>query len=56
MIALDGDGEVLSSSLIACIGPTTAATAKELGLNVGLVAKEHNVEGLVEALAGYFRK
>jgi len=56
MDALDGDGEVLSSSLIACIGPTTAATAKELGLNVGLVAKQHNVEGLVEALAGYFRK
>ena len=54
MEALDGDGGVLSSSLIACIGPTTAATAKELGLNVGLVAKEHNVEGLVEALAGYF--
>ena len=56
MEALDGDREVLNSSLIACIGPATAATAKELGLNVGLVAKEHNVEGLVEALAGYFRK
>jgi uroporphyrinogen III methyltransferase/synthase len=56
MDALDGDSEALNSSLIACIGPTTAATAKELGLNVGLVAKEHNVEGLVEALTGYFRK
>lgn len=54
MEALDGDGGVLDSSLIACIGPTTAATAKELGLKVDLIAKEHSVEGLVDALAGYF--
>ena len=54
MEALDGDGGILNSSLIACIGPTTAATAKELGLKVDLVAKKHNVEGLVEALAQYY--
>ncbi len=54
MEALEGDCGALGSSLIACIGPTTAATAKELGLKVGLVAKEHNVEGLVEALAQHF--
>ena len=52
--ALDGDSGILNSSLIACIGPTTAATAKELGLKVDLVAKQHNVEGLVEALAQYY--
>ena len=54
MEALDGDGGILNSTLIACIGPTTAATAKELGLKVDLVAKKHNVEGLVEALAQYY--
>jgi uroporphyrinogen III methyltransferase/synthase len=48
--ALDGDGSGLKSSIIACIGPATAATARELGLQVDLVADDHTVEGLVEAL------
>ena len=52
--ALDGDGAALSSSIIACIGPTTAATAKELGLKVDLVAAQHTVEGLVDTLTQYF--
>ena len=54
MEALNGDGSSLESSMIACIGPTTAATAKELGLKVGLVATKHNVEGLVSALVEHF--
>jgi uroporphyrinogen III methyltransferase/synthase len=36
--------------LIACIGPITAATARELGLRVDVVAAEHTVTGLVAAL------
>lgn len=36
--------------LIACIGPVTAATARQLGMKVGLVAQDYTVEGLVEAL------
>ncbi|MCH7606822.1 MAG: uroporphyrinogen-III synthase [Chloroflexi bacterium] len=52
--ALDGDGAALSSSIIVCIGPTTAATAKELGLKVDLVATQHTVEGLADALTQYF--
>ena len=52
--ALDGDGAALSSSIIACIGPTTAATAKELGLKVDLVPTQHTVEGLVDTLTQYF--
>ena len=47
---LDGDREALERSTIACIGPTTAATAKELGLRVDLVAPVHTVQGLVDAL------
>ncbi len=54
MEALDGDGSLLKSSIIACIGPVTAATAEESGLHVDLVAEHHTVEGLVEALAHYF--
>ena len=36
--------------LVACIGPVTAATARQAGLHVGVVATEHTVEGLVAAL------
>ena len=53
--ALDGDGSGLKSSIIACIGPTTATTARELGLHVDLVAAKHNVEGLAESLVAHFR-
>ena len=38
------------SPLIACIGPITADTARELGLRVDVVAAEHTVPGLVAAL------
>ncbi len=51
---LGGDKTALADSLIACIGPTTAATARELGLPVGLVAEEASVEGLVDALVKHF--
>jgi uroporphyrinogen III methyltransferase/synthase len=36
--------------LIACIGPITAQTARDLGLPVDIEASEHTVEGLVTAL------
>ena len=52
---LDGDKSALESALIACIGPVTAGTARELGLRVDLEAGEHTVEGLVEALVGHYR-
>ena len=51
---LNGDREALDSSFIACIGPVTAATARELGLRVDLEASEHTVEGLVDALTSHF--
>lgn len=51
---LGDDRELLTGSLIACIGPITAATAEELGLTVDIVAAEHNVEGLASALTDHF--
>ena len=54
--ALNGDGSRLESSVIACIGPSTAATAKELGLRVDLVAEKHSVEGLAESVVGYMQR
>jgi uroporphyrinogen III methyltransferase/synthase len=48
--ALAGDGR----PLIACIGPVTADTARELGLTVDVMASEYTVEGLVAALKEHF--
>lgn len=45
----------LQSATIACIGPQTAATAQELGLHVDLVATEHTIDGLVDALVAHFQ-
>jgi uroporphyrinogen III methyltransferase / synthase len=41
--------------LVACIGPVTAATAREHGLDVAVEAAEHTVEGLVAALVDHYR-
>ena len=47
--------EAMSSSLVACIGPVTAGTARELGLRVDIEAEEHTVNGLAEALIRHFQ-
>jgi uroporphyrinogen-III synthase len=38
---------------IACIGPITAQTARELGLNISIEAQEFTIDGLVEAIVQY---
>jgi uroporphyrinogen-III synthase len=41
---------------IACIGPITSQTARELGLDVDIEAKEFTIEGLVEAIVQHEEK
>ncbi|MDP2743553.1 MAG: uroporphyrinogen-III C-methyltransferase [Dehalococcoidia bacterium] len=41
---------------VACIGPVTAATARELGLKVDVMAREHTMPGLVRAIVEYYNK
>lgn len=41
---------IAANALIACIGPITARTAREFGLNVDLVAEEYTIPGLVTSL------
>jgi uroporphyrinogen-III synthase len=36
--------------IVVCIGPVTADTAREAGLTVDVVADEHTIDGLVDAL------
>ena len=54
LLSLLDDKDVLSSNLIACIGPVTAGTARDLGLRVDIVAEEYTVDGLADALGKHF--
>ena len=49
---------LLPSSLptIACIGPITSQTARELGLTVATEAKEFTIDGLLKAIVKYEEK
>lgn len=42
--------------IIACIGPKTARTAKELGFSVEIVASVYTAEGLVQAISQHLLK
>ncbi|HET7089930.1 MAG TPA: uroporphyrinogen-III synthase [Anaerolineae bacterium] len=44
----------LNRAIIACIGPITAQTAREVGLPVNVMAAEYTMDGLVAALVEYF--
>lgn len=39
-----------------CIGPVTAGTARRLGFDVEVVAEEHTVAGLADAIARHFNE
>lgn len=49
-----GDTGRLSDATIACIGPVTAATARDLGLKVDIVSEKHTIPGMVQAIEDYF--
>ncbi len=47
-------GPVRGAPRVVCIGPVTAAAAREHGLTVHAVARPHTVEGVVKALERLF--
>jgi len=51
-VRLIGDLD-LGSVIVACIGPVTGETARELGLTVSVEPEEYTVPALVEALGAY---
>ena len=51
---LEGDASKLKGAVVACIGPITAASAEAAGLQVDVVASEHTIPGLVDAIKGAF--
>jgi uroporphyrinogen III methyltransferase/synthase len=44
----------ISGPVIACIGPVTAQTAREMGLRVDIEATEFTIPALVQALVQYY--
>lgn len=49
-------GRDLGAARVACIGPVTAETARELGLPVHVIAREYTTAGLAAALVDYFAR
>ncbi|MFW6265984.1 MAG: uroporphyrinogen-III C-methyltransferase [Halanaerobiales bacterium] len=41
---------------IACIGPVTAATVEEYGLEVDIIAEKYNIDGLLKAIVDYYER
>lgn len=50
------DHRLWHAAVVACIGPTTAAAAEDLGLVVQIVPDEYTVAGLVDAIRAYFTR
>ena len=48
---VEADGQPSAAAVqVACIGPITAQTARELGLRVDIIAQEYTARGLVDAI------
>ena len=55
--SIDIQNLVRNESLrIACIGPITSQTARKLGLDVHIEAREFTIDGLIEAIVSYEEK
>ena len=55
-VALAGQAPIVPDTLVACIGPITAQTARELGLRVDLTARVYTTNGLVAALVDHYSR
>ncbi|HXH22811.1 MAG TPA: uroporphyrinogen-III C-methyltransferase [Dehalococcoidia bacterium] len=53
---LGPDLQQLRTATVACIGPVTAATARELGFEVSVEPAEQSIAALVEALCEHYRR
>jgi uroporphyrinogen III methyltransferase/synthase len=48
------DREILSKTLVACIGPITAEACRESGIKPGIVCEKYTIEELTREIASYF--
>ena len=56
MTAIGEETGALKDIVIACIGPETKAAATRSGLKVDIVAQQHTIPGLVEAIEQYYQR
>ncbi|MDQ3955901.1 MAG: uroporphyrinogen-III synthase, partial [Actinomycetota bacterium] len=42
--------------VVVCVGPQTAQAARDVGMKVDVVAREHTDEGLVDALQSHLAR
>jgi uroporphyrinogen III methyltransferase/synthase len=47
---------LLARTAVVCIGPVTAKTASEAGIQVAIVAESYTMDGLVAALVDHFKR
>ncbi|MBI2359399.1 MAG: uroporphyrinogen-III synthase [Deltaproteobacteria bacterium] len=52
----DAVAELLARTAVACIGPITEKTAREVGIRVDVVAEQYTVPGLTRAIVEYFKR
>ncbi|MBI2089001.1 MAG: uroporphyrinogen-III synthase [Deltaproteobacteria bacterium] len=50
----DAVAKLLAKTAVACIGPITEKTAREMGIHVDVVAREYTISGLTRAIVEYF--
>jgi uroporphyrinogen III methyltransferase/synthase len=55
LIGEEQAADLLNTTVVAAIGPVTAAAAAELGITSTIVPETYTVEGLVDALVKHFR-
>lgn len=55
MLGVTDFDNLLADATVACIGPVTADTARDMGVRVDLVAEEYTIEGLVSSILYYFK-
>jgi uroporphyrinogen III methyltransferase/synthase len=48
--------ELMKAVTIACIGPITADTARSLGFQVNITAKDYTIDGLCKAIVNYYKR
>jgi len=56
LLKKDAVGSFLKDTVVACIGPITARTAKGLGLEVRIQPEEYTIPALTQAIAKYFSR
>ena len=56
MACFDDPLVVIQEAFVACIGPITAETARDLGLPVHVVADPYTIDGLIAALGDTFER